>query len=48
MVPRFSTIVSRDMPMPLSEMVSVPAAASGMILIFQSVSSSRSSAWVSD
>ena len=29
MVPRFSTIVSRDMPMPLSETVSVPAALSG-------------------
>ena len=24
MVPRFSTMVSRDMPMPLSEIVSVP------------------------
>ena len=37
MVPRFSTIVSRDMPMPLSETVSVPASSSGMSLIFQSL-----------
>ena len=49
MVPRFSTIDSRDMPMPLSLTVSVPAFSSGMSLIFQSRIRLRSSSgFVSD
>ena len=44
MVPRLSTMASRDMPTPLSEIVSVPAAGSAMSLIFQSrLPSSRAS-----
>ena len=46
-VPRFSITSSRDMPMPLSEMVSVPAVASGVSLIFQSVLPSSLSALAS-
>src|SRR5947209_3755010 len=48
MVPRFSTMVSLFMPMPLSEIVSVLAFSSGMILIFQSESPSSNSWFVSD
>ncbi len=39
-------MVSRDMPMPLSEIVSVPAFASGISLIFQSALSSSTSGCV--
>lgn len=45
-VPRFSTIVSRDMPMPLSEIVSVPFSLSGASLIFQLPSPPSSSGLV--
>jgi len=38
-VPRFSTSSSRLMPMPLSSMVSVPAALSGVSMIFNSAPS---------
>ena len=48
MVPRWSTIVARSMPMPLSRTVSVPAASSGISLIFQSLLPSRSAVLVSD
>ncbi len=46
-VPRWSITSCRDMPMPLSEMVSVFAALSGAILIFQSVLPSSLSALAS-
>ena len=36
-VPRWSTMASRSMPIPLSETISVPASVSATSLIFQSV-----------
>ena len=43
MVPIFSSASAMLMPIPLSEMVRVPAVLSGISLIFQSVFPSRSS-----